>query len=115
MAAQRQRAIRLPWRAADPRESFDGDHVPDQELLRRIAAGDVRALEATYDRHIDAVWRVAIAFAPDEPGATDAVMTAFLELWRRPAPTAGGLGLKARLLTSVRRAVRQDGPWPEVA
>lgn len=75
----------------------------ERELVRGLAAGELGALEETYDRYIDAAWRAALTLAPDEDDAAEAVRRAFLDVWRRPA-SSSGLSLGARLLAGVQRA-----------
>ena len=76
--------------------------LADRDLLLLVSRGALHALEAIYDRHIDAAWRVALSYADDVPAAERAVEAAFLYLWRRPEPGARA-SVAARLLSSVKR------------
>ena len=82
--------------------SNDVTSLPDSDLLRLMARGDLYAFETVYDRHIDAAWKVALAFSRDAAAAEQAISTVFLRLWRAPDP-AGDASLPARLLSNVRR------------
>lgn len=80
--------------------------LPDSDLLGLIRRGDVDALEATYDRHIEAVWSVALGFSDSTTAAERAVFAAFARLWQEPA-LEDRMSLAARLLSFVwREAVR---------
>ena len=81
------------------------DRLSDPELLLLVRRREVGALAVAYDRHVDAVWRVACALAEDVEAAQDAVVAAFLSLWRDPASPAG-LPLPALLLARVAREAR---------
>lgn len=86
--------------------------LADSELLVLLARRDLRALEVIYDRHIEAAWRVALAYAADVPAAERAVAAAFLRLWRQPEPGTRTT-LAAQLLPTVRRqACRRDLDTP---
>lgn len=74
----------------------------DSELLALISQGDLAALGLIYDRHIGAVWRVALHFSESATAAERVVSAVFLGLWRDPAPNHE-TSLPARLLSSVRR------------
>lgn len=76
--------------------------LPDSDLLALIQRGDLEALEVTYDRHIEAVWSVALAFSESTAAAERAVFAAFARLWQEPA-FGDRSSLAARLLASVWR------------
>lgn len=57
----------------------------DADLLRRLAAGDARALSIVFDRHAKAVTRYAWAMAPSRMDVEEIVQDAFVTLWRRAA------------------------------
>jgi len=82
--------------------SNDVTSLPDSDLLRLISRGDLSAFETVYDRHIDAAWKVALAFSRDAAAAEQAVSAVFLRLWQTPEPGIDA-SLGARLLSSVRR------------
>ena len=115
MAVSQDRRLEHPW----PAEKVERAHrataiesnanglrqLADSDLLVLISRRDLRALEVIYDRHIEAAWRVALAYSDDVPVAERAVEAAFLRLWRQPEPEPGA-SLAARLLSSVRREAR---------
>jgi RNA polymerase sigma-70 factor, ECF subfamily len=57
----------------------------DAALVRRIAAGDRRALEAAYALHAPAVYRYLLALGASAAAASDATQEAFVVLAERPA------------------------------
>lgn len=56
----------------------------DEGLLAAIADGQAAALQSIYDRHADALWRLALLLAGTSKRAERAVQGAFLALWRNP-------------------------------
>ena len=54
----------------------------DQQLLRRIGQGDIRAFDEFYGRHSRAAYGMAIRVLGDGRLAEDAVQEAFLNVWR---------------------------------
>ena len=86
----------------NPTSAEDLRQLTDSDLLLLISRHALHALEAIYDRHIEAAWRVALTFSDDVPAAERAVEAAFLRLWRQPEPAARA-SLAARLLSSVQR------------
>lgn len=56
---------------------------PDAELVARVADGDEAALGDLYDRHGDAVFRVAYRWLGDRGLAEEVMQEAFLALWNR--------------------------------
>jgi RNA polymerase sigma-70 factor (ECF subfamily) len=57
----------------------------DAALARRIASGEVRALDAVYDRYSRPVWSFALKMTGDREVAEDVVQEVFVRLWRRAA------------------------------
>lgn len=82
--------------------------LPDRDLLHLVARADLHALEAIYDRQIEAAWAVALRFSTNAPAAEHAVARAFHGLWRTPEPR-GRASLAGRLLSSVRREAEGSG------
>lgn len=61
----------------------------DEQLMGRVAAGDVRAFETIYDRyHRQAYW-LAQRITGSAGGAEEATQDAFISLWRRAASFDG--------------------------
>lgn len=86
-------------------------------LLRRLAAGDLAALDELYRREADAVYRYAYALCGNAAWAADATQDAFLALGARPQgfdPARGSLGAylagtaRHGLLAQRAHALRHD-------
>ena len=56
----------------------------DDELMAGLAAGDLTALEALYDRYGSLVFSVGLRVLLDRQLAEDVTQEVFLRLWRRP-------------------------------
>lgn len=69
------------------RRSGSEDDAAD---LAAVAAGRVAALEAIYDRHGDALYRLALLVAAGSQAAEDAVAGVFGALWWAPAMSTSG-------------------------
>jgi RNA polymerase sigma-70 factor, ECF subfamily len=54
----------------------------DEELVSRVAAGDVRAFEALYDRHSRHAFALARRITGRTADAEEATQDAFMSLWR---------------------------------
>lgn len=68
--------------------------LPDDALVGLLAQGDVRALEALYERHGRALYSLAVKMLADPDLAEEIVQESFLKLWQRPGtfdPTRGRL------------------------
>lgn len=59
--------------------------VDDAVLLAAVAGGWVEAVEEAYDRHANALYRLALLIVGDWKAAEDAVVGAFIALWRAPS------------------------------
>jgi len=57
----------------------------DEPLLRRVAAGDSRALRTLYDRNAPAALALAFRILRAKAEAEEVVQEAFVEVWRRAA------------------------------
>lgn len=76
----------------------------DQELMRRVQAGDSEAFGALYDRHSARAYGVARGICGDSWRAEDAVQEGFLALWRGRAQYRSEIGtFQAWAMTTVRR------------
>ena len=107
------------WRALRPET---GGMMTDQDLLRRIAAGDISAFTAFYDRYAPRVWGLVSRILPRREDAEDALQTTFWHVWRsaaqyddtRACPEVWLLLLaRCRALDHLRRQ-KPAAPLPEV-
>ncbi len=64
----------------------------DEELLRRIAAGQQEAVGGFYDRHAGTLLAVAIRVLGDRAAAEDVVQEVFVQIWQRAADFDRSLG-----------------------
>jgi RNA polymerase sigma factor (sigma-70 family) len=58
---------------------------PDADLLRRIAAGDARAVDDLYDRFRRPAFALARRILADDTLAEDVLQDVFLSVWRDPS------------------------------
>jgi RNA polymerase sigma-70 factor (ECF subfamily) len=58
------------------------EHLDDVALMQQVAALDVRAFEALYDRHSVVAYSLAVRMLGSRSRADDVVQEAFLGLWR---------------------------------
>jgi DNA-directed RNA polymerase specialized sigma24 family protein len=56
--------------------------VEDEELIRRVAEGDDRALSELYDRYSRPVYATGISMLGDASLAEELVQDAFMSVWR---------------------------------
>jgi RNA polymerase sigma-70 factor, ECF subfamily len=85
------------------REPATATAPTDAELMGRVAAGDVRAFEAIYDRHHRQAFALANRIVGRTGGAEEATQDAFVSLWRSAAAFEPRLGsLRSWLLAVVR-------------
>ena len=99
------------------------DRVVDRETAQRIAEGDPEALAAVYDRHIRAVFGLAMRVLQDQGDAEDVVREVFSQAWtqaKRYDATRGSVAswllLMSRSLAidrlRARRATPDSAPLP---
>ncbi|MEV1129275.1 RNA polymerase sigma factor [Agromyces sp. NPDC049794] len=62
---------------------MDESDGTDAELLKRLAAGDQRALAVVFDRHAPAVTRYAWAIAASRMDVEEIVQDTFVTMWRK--------------------------------
>lgn len=63
--------------------SVDPSGSADQEVIRRVAAGDSDALALLYDRYARAVYSLALRIVADPAEAEDLVQEVFSQAWRQ--------------------------------
>jgi RNA polymerase sigma factor (sigma-70 family) len=98
-----------PLRTATPADAVD------REVLVRMAAGDLDALDALYERYKTMAYSIAARITNDPTLAEDVVQEAFLGAWRNAARYVEGKGsVKTWLLAIVHHraidAVRRRRP-----
>ena len=103
----------LRLRVASP-----GDDA-DRDVLERVAAGELDALEELYDRYKTMAYSIAYRITNDATLAEDVVQDAFLGAWRNAARYVEGRGsVKTWLLSIVHHraidAVRRRRPTIEL-
>ena len=91
----------------------------DRAVLARVAAGELDALDALYDRYKTMAYSIAYRITNDATLAEDVVQDAFLGAWRNAARYVEGRGsVKTWLLSIVHHraidAVRRRRPTTEL-
>lgn len=91
----------------------------DRGVLERVAAGELDALEALYDRYRTMAYSIAYRITNDQTLAEDVVQDAFLGAWRNAARYVEGRGsVKTWLLSIVHHraidAIRRRKPTTEL-
>jgi RNA polymerase sigma factor (sigma-70 family) len=91
----------------------------DRQVLERVAAGELDALEALYDRYRTMAYSIAFRITADASLAEDVVQDAFLGAWRNAARYAESrASVKTWLLAIVHHravdAVRRRRPTVEL-
>lgn len=89
-------------RVVDARRS----DLPDSDLLVLVSRGDLDALGVIYDRHVEAVWKVAVHFSATAAAAQQVVSSVFLRLWRNPQ--LDDRSILGQLLLNVSRETRNS-------
>ena len=74
---------------------------PDADILRRIAAGDARAVDDLYDRFRRPAFALARRILVDDTLAEDVVQDVFLSVWRDPGAFDGRRGSFASWLLAM--------------
>ncbi len=88
--------------------SIMGDPVPDVELLRRIGAGDARAVGLLYDRYVSVLMPLALRILRDRAEAEDVVHDAFLAVGERAGQYSVERGTVAAWLVTLVRNLSID-------
>jgi len=91
----------------------------DRDVLERIVAGELDALEELYDRYKTMAYSIAYRITNDATLAEDVVQDAFLGAWRNAARYVAGRGsVKTWLLSIVHHraidAIRRRRPTTEL-
>ena len=91
----------------------------DRQVLARIAAGDLDALDALYERYKTMAYSIAYRITNDPAQAEDVVQEAFLGAWRNAGRYLEGKGsVKTWLLSIVHHraidAIRRRRPTSEL-
>lgn len=110
MTDPRNRPVRGPASAADD---------ADQDVLSRVANGQLDALEELYDRYRTMAYAIALRITSDAALAEDVVQDAFLGAWRNAGRYVAGRGsVKTWLLSIVHHravdAIRRRRPTTEL-
>ena len=92
---------------------------PDRDLLARLAAGELDALEGLYERYRTMAYSIALRITGESAAAEDVVQEAFLGAWRNAARYADARGsVKTWLLAIVHHraidAIRRRRPTSEL-
>ncbi len=77
--------------------------LADEELMELVGAGQSRAFEVVFDRHVDAAFSLAYRMCGSRPRAEDVTQEAFLSAWRSGGsydPARGSV--RSWLLSTVR-------------
>ncbi len=74
----------------------------DEDLIKRIAAGDRQAMQALFARHHVRVYRFVLRLVRDEAAAEDAVSEAFFDVWRQAGQFEGRSSVSTWLLAIAR-------------
>jgi RNA polymerase sigma-70 factor, ECF subfamily len=98
----------------DPRPAYqEGDTLPpmepDEELLRRLRAGDERAFVMLVERHNGAMLRLALSFVPSRAVAEEVVQDTWLAALRGLAAFEGRSSLKTWLFAILVNRARTTG------
>ena len=102
----------------DPGRGSDGADALDRAALRRIADGQLDALEEIYDRYRTMAYSIALRITADSAAAEDVVQEAFLGAWRNAARYSESRGsVRTWLLSIVHHraidAIRRRRPTSE--
>jgi RNA polymerase sigma-70 factor (ECF subfamily) len=105
--------------ADDRRLPTSPSDAADREILRRLAAGQLDALEALYDQYRTMAYSIALRMTADNALAEDVVQDAFIGAWRNAARYVESRGsVRTWLLSIVHHravdAVRRRRPTAEL-
>jgi RNA polymerase sigma-70 factor (ECF subfamily) len=77
-------------------------HLPDEQLVTRVAQQDRAALEALYDRHAQVVYSLVLRIVRDEGAAEELLQESFWQVWKS-ADSYAGSGAAAAWLYRIAR------------
>jgi RNA polymerase sigma-70 factor (ECF subfamily) len=78
------------------------ENPDDQQLLKRIRAGDVHAFELLFRRYFEPLWRFAYRYVRADDIAEDIVQEVFARIWERRAQWRVAGDVKTYLFRAVR-------------
>jgi RNA polymerase sigma-70 factor, ECF subfamily len=82
--------------------SSEGAGTSDEELVRRIAAGDNLAMRVLFSRHQMKIYRFVLRLVRDETVAEDMISEVFLDVWRQADRFEGRSSVVTWLLSMAR-------------
>jgi RNA polymerase sigma-70 factor (ECF subfamily) len=88
--------------AVSPSQAAARDASSDDELIRRIAAGEQLAMRTLFARHRVALYRWLLRLVGDEALAEDLLSEVFLDVWRQAASFEGRSSVSTWLLAIAR-------------
>jgi RNA polymerase sigma-70 factor (ECF subfamily) len=92
---------------APPALDGSADDAQDDALvLRRVANGDARALEALYQRHAAALFGYLLALNRERTVAEEVLQDTFLAAWHAAGSFRGGASVRTWLFAIARRQAR---------
>ncbi len=84
-------------------QSQHGGNAADVERVRRIAAGDAESVGDLYDRHVTAMYSLALRILGRETDAKDVVHEVFVRVWREAGRHQASRGIVATWLLTLTR------------
>ena len=88
--------------AVSPSEAAAREDSSDEELIRRIAAGEHLAMRTLFARHRVALYRWLLRLVGDEALAEDLLSEVFLDVWRQAAAFEARSSVSTWLLAIAR-------------